>query len=47
MLKSAKNGMVVRMSFSLMKYMGKYKESKKATDIKLVEIKGEGASDDS
>jgi len=43
LLKSAKNGMSIRMSFSLMKYVGKYDKSKKATDIKLIEIIGEAS----
>ncbi len=37
-LKEVKNGVIMRFEFTCMNYIGKYKESKKAVDIKLIEV---------
>jgi len=36
-LRGAKNGQVVRLEFSCMNYIGKYKESRKAVNLQLIE----------
>ena len=36
MLKMTKNGYMLRLGFSCMKYIGKYQKSRKATDIELL-----------
>lgn len=36
MLRDTKNGVVLRLAFSCMKYIGKYQKSRKATDIELL-----------
>ena len=37
-LKMAKNGHLIRLAFSCMKYIGKYDKSRKATDIEVLEM---------